>query len=65
MGTRASTDSADIRKLDDAELIARWAVARQQLALTVKGKTGHCEAKRRYDALASEYRRRLDGGLGA
>jgi len=35
---------------------------RNRLALTRTGSTEHAEIKRRYDDVAAEYRRRVDGG---
>ena len=52
-----------LEKLDDPAFMALWAAARAKLALTPESNPEHHEAKRRYDALATEYRRRIDGPL--
>jgi hypothetical protein len=64
MGTQGSTanaGTASLRELADPEFFARWAAVRTRLSLTPKSSRGHEEAGREYDAVAAEYRRRLDG----
>jgi hypothetical protein len=47
--------------LADPEFFTHWAAARTRLALTSSSSPGYSEIKDEYDALAAEYRRRLDG----
>lgn len=55
------TQLPNLQELDDPALIAYWAAARHQLALTPLRSPEHPDIKRRYDAAASEYKRRIDG----
>jgi hypothetical protein len=55
--------TGDLRELSDPEFFTQWAAARNRLFITPKGKPEHSEIKRWYDAVAAEYRRRIDGGL--
>jgi hypothetical protein len=52
-----------LRELSDPEFFAHWAMVRHRLFFVPKGKPGHCEVKRWYDAVSAEYRRRIDGGF--
>ena len=67
MGDAATVDKRHddelgyLRGLGDPEFFSQWAAARTQLALTSTSSARHTEVKREYDALAAEYRRRLDG----
>lgn len=54
---------ANPRELPDPEFITLWASLRHQLALTPAGSPGHLEIKDRYNAMKTEFLRRLDGGL--
>ena len=51
----------DLRELDDPSFLTYWATIRYQLALTPLSSPKHPEIKRRYDAAANEYRRRMSG----
>lgn len=53
----------DLRELSDPEFFAHWAMVRHRLFFLPKGRPGHCEVKRRYDAVSAEYRRRIGGGF--
>lgn len=53
--------NSDLRKLSDPEFFTYWAAARNRLALTPSANPVHYEVKREYDAVAAEYRRRLNG----
>jgi hypothetical protein len=55
------TSTENLQELSDPEFFAHWAAVRNRLFGTPKGKPGHCEIKRRYDAVTAEYRRRIDG----
>ena len=50
-----------LRGLADPEFFTHWAAARSKLALTSSSSPKYSEIKDEYDALAAEYRRRLDG----
>jgi hypothetical protein len=69
MGRQASAEPAqtghdsDLRELADPEFVARWAAVRYRMALAPAGTPEHTEIKRCYEAVASEYRRRMTGGL--
>lgn len=52
------TSTENLQELSDPEFFAHWAAVRNRLLGTPKGKPGHCEVKRRYNAVAAEYRRR-------
>ena len=56
-------DTDDLRGLGDPEFITRWAQLRQCLFYIAREEPMYPEVKRRYDALAVEYRRRMGGGL--
>jgi hypothetical protein len=58
-GTAMDTSTENLRELNDPEFFAHWAAVRSRLVNTPKGKLGHWEVKRRYDAVAAEYRRRI------
>jgi hypothetical protein len=62
MGSRQDTEH-DLQELADPEFFSHWADVRNRLALTSPGSTEHAEIKRRYDAVAAEYRRRIDGAM--
>jgi hypothetical protein len=51
----------NLQKLDDPAFFRYWATVRNQLALTPQSSPNHAEIKRRYNAVVSEYRRRMDG----
>lgn len=51
-----------LRKLSDPEFFTQWTAVRNRLFSTPKDKPEHCEIKRLYDAVAAEYRRRIEGG---
>jgi hypothetical protein len=53
--------SGSLRELSDPEFFTHWAAVRSRLSRIPAGKPGYCEAKRQYDAVAAEYRRRIDG----
>lgn len=55
------TSTENLQELSDPEFFAHWAAARRRLVNTPKDKLGHCEVRRRYDAMAAEYRRRING----
>ena len=55
--------AGDLQELSDPEFFAQWAVVRNSLFSVSKGEPGYCEVKRRYEAVAAEYRRRIDGSL--
>ena len=50
-----------LRGLSDPELLARWAAARMRLCCIPRDSPDRGQAKRLYDDMAAEYRRRLDG----
>jgi hypothetical protein len=50
-----------LQGLADPEFFRQWAAARSRLALTSSSSPKYSEIKDEYDALAAEYRRRLDG----
>jgi hypothetical protein len=50
----------NLRELDDPTFLAHWAAARNQLALTRASSPEFPEIKRRYEAMADEFRRRID-----
>jgi hypothetical protein len=54
---------SDLRELSDPEFFTRWAAIRSRLFWTPKGNPEHSEDKRLYEAVAAEYRRRIDGVL--
>jgi hypothetical protein len=54
-----ASETSDLQELSDPEFFAHWAAVRTRLFRTRKGKPGHSELRRRYDAVAAEYRRRL------
>jgi hypothetical protein len=58
-----SANDTDIRELDDPALMTQWSAARQRLAMTPRDSPEHGSVKASYDALASEYRRRIDGWI--
>jgi hypothetical protein len=58
--SRPEHRDGDLRKLSDPEFFAHWAATRNRLV-----QNPHGEIKREYDAVAAEYRRRVDGGLCA
>jgi hypothetical protein len=49
-----------LRGLADPEFFTQWAAARSRLALMSSSSPKYSEIKDDYDALAAEYRRRLD-----
>jgi hypothetical protein len=53
--------SSDLRKLSDPEFFTYWAAIRNRLARTSTSSRVDDETKRRYDAVAAEYHRRLRG----
>lgn len=53
--------TGDLRELSDPEFFAQWAAVRNRLFSVPDGKLGHSEIKRQYEAVAAEYRRRIDG----
>jgi hypothetical protein len=53
--------TGDLRELSDPEFFTEWAAVRNRLSFTPSEKPEHREVKRRYDAIAAEYRRRMDG----
>jgi hypothetical protein len=55
------TSTENLQELSDPEFFAYWAAVRSRLFSTPKGKPEHYEARRRYDAVTAEYRRRVDG----
>jgi hypothetical protein len=55
------TQLPDLQELDDPSFLAYWATIRYQLALTSLSSPEHPEIKRRYDAAADEYKRRMSG----
>ena len=55
--------SSDLREISDPEFFTRWAAIRSLLFSTPTGNPEHSEVKRLYDAVAAEYRRRIDGGI--
>lgn len=52
---------SNLQELDDPAFFTYWAALRNQLALTPKSSPNYPEIKRCYDAVISEYRRRIDG----
>ena len=54
---------SDLEELSDPEFFTRWAALRNRLILMPKSKPEYREMKRRYDAMAAEYRRRIDGAM--
>jgi len=62
MSTQASTaEDTDLQGLSDPEFFAHWAAVRTELAFTPATSSDHEAVRREYDAVATEYRRRLDG----
>jgi hypothetical protein len=59
-GRQVAADS-DLQELSDPEFFTHWAAVRNFLSLTPAGKPEHSEVKHQYDAVAAEYRRRMDG----
>jgi hypothetical protein len=62
MGTQAAAGSettSDMRALDDPEFFRYWSALRQRIAFS--GKTPPPDLEREYDAVYTEYRRRVDG----
>lgn len=55
--------TAYLQGLADPAFFTLWATARNSLALTPASNSRHAEIKRLYDAVAVEFRRRMDGGL--
>jgi hypothetical protein len=53
------SSTENLRELSDPEFFTHWAAVRNHLCITPKGRPGHSAIKRRYDAVAAEYRRRL------
>ena len=53
----------NLQELDDPTFFAHWAAVRHRLALTPQSSPSYSEIKRRYDAVLSEYWRRLDSIL--
>jgi hypothetical protein len=53
--------ASDLRELSDPEFFTRWAAVRNRLFCIPKEKPEHSDAKRQYDAVAVEYRRRIEG----
>lgn len=60
MGTQTQ-GTEDLTELDDHEFMTRWSAARQRLSRTPRDSLDRETAKARYDALAVEYRRRIEG----
>jgi hypothetical protein len=52
----------ELQELSDPEFFTQWAVVRNSLFNTPQGKPGYYEVKRQYNAVAAEYRRRIDEG---
>jgi hypothetical protein len=61
VGRRRADELCYLRGLADPEFFTHWAAVRTRLALTSSSSPKHSEIKDEYDALATEYRRRLDG----
>lgn len=61
--SRQKDGNGDLRELGDPEFFAHWAAVRWRLVRTPKSEPVYYEIKRQYDAIAAEYRRRIDGGL--
>jgi hypothetical protein len=55
--------NGDLRELGDPEFFAHWAAVRWRLVSMPNDEPGYYGIKRQYDAIAAEYRRRIDGGL--
>jgi hypothetical protein len=55
--------AGDLRELSDPEFFTHWAAVRNRLARTPEGDPGRNQVKRQYEAVITEYRRRIDGGL--
>jgi hypothetical protein len=53
--------SSDLEELSDPEFFTRWAALRNRLFLTPRSKPEYRGIKSRYDTMAAEYRRRIDG----
>ena len=62
LGTHKDGNS-DLQALGDPEFFAHWTIIRQSLVLIPKSSPKHPEIKRRYDAVAREYRRRIEGDI--
>jgi hypothetical protein len=60
-GRRRVDELDHLRGLADPEFFTQWAAVRSRLALTSSSSPKYSEIKDEYDALAAEYRRRLDG----
>lgn len=62
MDTRApDTTEHDLAALSDPDLIKRWAALRFELLRTPRNAPEWDGAKAGYDAVMSEYRRRIEG----
>ena len=57
-------ENRELREMNDPEFFAHWAAIRNRLIVTPTGSSKHSEAKRRYDAVTAEYRRRIGGEMG-
>lgn len=55
------TSAENLKELSDPEFFAHWAAVRTRLFGIPKDNPEHYEVKRRYDAAAAEYRRRIAG----
>ena len=60
-GKQNADELGYLRGLADPEFFTHWAAARTRLALTSTSSPTYSEIKDAHDALAAEYRRRLDG----
>jgi hypothetical protein len=56
-----NTSAEKLQELSDPEFFAHWAAVRNRVLSTPKGRPEHREVRRRYDAAAAEYRRRIHG----
>jgi hypothetical protein len=53
----------ELRQLADPDFFAHWAAIRNRMALTPEDSPERPEIKRSYNAVLTEYRRRMDGGI--
>jgi hypothetical protein len=51
----------NLRELSDPEFFGRWSQVRSRYAVTPPSSPEHEASRRDYEAVISEYRRRMDG----
>ena len=65
MTEQSGQDNGDreLWQMTDPEFFAHWAAVRNCLILSTADSPQRSEIKRRYRAVVSEYRRRINGGI--